>query len=75
VVRRETAAGPGEEETADRGPDLAADLPITEGAGAPPTGPCPGTGRTPGRRRETGETRKKLAGAEADPKDVSEPDD
>jgi len=68
VARRETGAGPEEaeevveteeaEETADRGQDLAADLAITEGAGAPRTGPCPGRGRTP-HPRETRGTRKK----------------
>jgi len=62
VARRETGAGPEEAaeagETADRDPDLAADLATTEGAGAPRTGPCPGTGRTP-RPRETRGTRKK----------------
>jgi len=62
-------------ETADRDPDLAVDLVTTEGAGVPPTGPCPGTGRTPGSPRERKERRRKSAVAEADPKDDSEPDD
>ena len=52
-----------------------ADLVTTEGAGVPPTGPCPGTGRTPGSPRERKERRRKSAVAEADPKDDSEPDD